>query len=228
MVRSLRGFILFNTQHIHSTSFADDRSNGEDDDDDYQAFSQINALSSPASTPPQAELPDSPDLSRKINGPSASMITSVEPLPLLRSPGEPEGTLSNRTSGSAEDVEAELIPTSPTPSTGASQNLDSNANQEYPHFLSHGAPVQTQSQFSSYNVSRFRRATFQIGSPAAAPLRFEFGMPTPQNQSQPTTSETLRSPDSNQTSAPGSQSGMSWLNTQAFRLPETQDQYESD
>lgn len=220
--------------------FADDRSDGEDDDDDYQGFSQINALSSPASTPPQAELPDSPDLSEKINGPSASMVTTVEPLRLLRSPDEVEveRTLSNRTSGSADDVEAGLMPTSPSPSTGASQNLDSNAspnreNPPYPHLLSHGAPVQTQSPFSSYSASGFRRGTFQIGSPAETPLRFGFGMGTPQSQSQPVASQTLRSPGSSQISISGSQgqmdgNGMSWLNTQAFRAPETQDQYESD
>ena len=72
---------------------------------------------------------------------------------------------------------------------------------------------------------------FQIRPPAETPLRFGFGIGTP--QSQPTASQTLRSLDGSQFSAPSSQSqtnrnGMSWLNTQAFRPPETQDSYESD
>jgi len=56
-------------------------------------------------------------------------------------------------------------------------------------------------------------------------------MNTPESQSQPAASQTL--PGSSQVSAPGSQSqtngnGVSWLNTQAFRPPETQGSYESD
>lgn len=214
--------------------FADEQSDGEDDD--YRTFSRINASSSPASTPPQPELPGSPDLSEKINGPSASMITTVEPVRLLRSPEEFERTLSHRTSGSADDIEAELLPASPSPSTNASQNPgpNTNSNQEESRYLSsQTAPVQTQSQFPSANISRFRRGTFQIRSPAETPLRFTFGIGTPQSQDQPATSQTLRSSGSSRVSGSGSQSqtnrgDMSWLNTQAFRPPETQDSYESD
>ena len=208
-------------------SFADDQSGGEDDDDD-RAFSQINALSSPASTPPQVGLPDSPDLSEKINGPSASMITTVEPLPLLHSPGEPERALSHRTSGSADDVEAELVPTSPTPSLNASQNA--NPNSPSPHILSH-TPAQTQSRFPVADINMFRRARFQMNRPPTqTSLRFGFGTSTPQSQGRPTASQALRSPVGSQVSPPSSQNGdgMSWMNTQAFRLPETQGSYESD
>jgi len=166
------------------------------------------------------------------------MITTVEPLRLLRSPEEFERTLSHRTSASADDIEAELLPASPSPSTNASQNQNpgsnANANREESRYLpSQTAPVQTQSQFPSANISRFRRGTFQIRSPAETPLRFTFGIGTPQSQDQPATSQTLRSSGSSQVSASGSQSqtnrnDMSWLNTQAFRPPETQDSYESD
>ncbi|KAF9645387.1 hypothetical protein BDM02DRAFT_580795 [Thelephora ganbajun] len=194
--------------------FPDDRS--DDDDDDDHAFSQINALSSPASTPPQIGLPDSPDLSEKIND-------------------GPERALSHRTSTSADDVEAELIPISPTPSINASQNANQENSQNL-HLLPHVSPVQTQSQFPSVSVNRFRRGTFQIRSPAQTSLRFGFGMSTPQGQGRLSASQTLlQSPGSSQVDAPSSQSqtnenGTSWLNlnTQAFRPPETQDSYESD
>jgi len=218
------------------SSSADDRSDGEEEDDD-RAFSQINALSSPASTPPQVGLPDSPDLAQKINGPSASMAATVEPFRLIRSPlpspREPERVLSNRTSGSADDVEAELIPTSPTPSINASPNANSNReDSQSPHPLSRGSPMQTQSQFPMPTVNRFRRGMFQIRTSAPPPLLSGFGVSMSQSQSRPPTSQTLWSLGSSQVSAPGSQSqtngnGMS-LYTQAFRLPETQDSYESD
>ena len=218
------------------SSSADDRSDGEEDDD--RAFSQINALSSPASTPPQVGLPDSPDLAEKINGPSTSMVATVEPLRLLRSPPrsprEPERVLSNRTSGSADDVEAELIPTSPTPSINASQNANSNReDSQSPHPLSHGSPMQTQSQFPMPHVNRFRRGMFQIRASAQPSLPPGFGISMSQSQGRLPASQTLRSLGSSQVGAPSSQSqtngnGLSWLNTQAFRLPETQDTYESD
>ena len=164
------------------------------------------------------------------------MVATVEPLRLLRSPDESERALSHRTSGSADDVEAELIPASPTPSANASQNTNSNAGSsrespQYLHLLSHVSPAHTQSQSPSVNINRFRRGIFQIHSPAPTSLRFEFGVGTPQSQGRPTASHTLRSPDSSQVGAPESQTnrnGMSWLNTQAFRPPETQDSYESD
>lgn len=236
MVSSLHNFIRLGAGHCDTRlPSADNQSDGEDDDDD-RAFSQINALSSPASTPPQVELPDSPDLSEKINGPSAAATTTFEPLRLSRSPRELERVLSNRTSGSADDVEAELIPASPTPSINASQSANSNQeDSQSPHPFSHGLPIQTRPQFPRPNVNRFRRGTFQIRSSVStqAPLRFGFGMSTPQSQSQQIPSQTLRSPDGSQVNAPSSQSqtngnGMSWLNTQAFRPPETQDPYESD
>jgi len=165
------------------------------------------------------------------------MITAVDPLRLLRSPDELEPSLSHRTSGSADDVEAELVPKSPSPSTNASQNpgSKSNPNQEesrYPNPPSQATPVQTQSQFPLANVNRFRRGTFQISSHAET-LRFGFGVGTPRSQGRPTSSQTLRSPDSSQVGASSSQSqtngdGTSWLNTQAFRPPQSQDSYESD
>ena len=208
----------------------DDRSDGEEEDDD-RAFSQINALSSPASTPPQVGLPESPDFAEKVNGPSVSMAATVEPLRLIRSPSrsprEPERVLSHRTSGSADDVEAELLPTSPSPSINASQNTNSNQEDtQSPHSLSHGLPMQTQSQFPMPNVNRFRRGTFQIPSLRQQHLPSGFGMS--QSQSPP-----LRPLGSSQASAPSSQSqtngnGMSCMYTQAFRPPETQDSYESD
>lgn len=218
--------------NVFDTFVAGDQSDGEDYDDDYRTFSHTNALSSPASTPPQQELPDSPDLAEKINGPSASVLTPVEPLRLLGSPPELERALSHRTSGSADDVEASLMPASPQPS---SQNT--NSTQEEPQYLrlpSQTTPAQTRFPFPPANVNRFRRGTFQLNSPGESPLRFEFGLETPQSQSQPIASQTLRSPDSTQAGALGSQSqtngsgGTSWLNTQAFRLPESQDLYESD
>jgi len=250
MVCSLQDFIRLETQQRYLAPPPDDQSFGEDEDeddeddddnaDDHQSFSQINASSSPASTPPQPEFPGSPDLSEKINGPSASMTTTANPLRLLRSPDELEPTLSHRTSGSADDVEAELVPKSPSPSTNASQNPGSNPDQNqesrYPNLPPQATPVQTQSQFPSVGVNRFRRGTFQIRSHVET-LRFGFGVGTPQSQGRPTSSQTLRSPDrspdSSQVGASGSQSqangdGTSWLNTQAFRPPESQDSYESD
>ena len=215
--------------------FTDNLSDVEEDDDD-RAFSEINALSSPASTPPQVGLPDSPDLSQKINGPSVSMAADVEPLRLLQSPGELEHVLSHRSSSSTDDVEADLVPTSPAPSSiNASQNSNPNRkDSRSPHLLPRGPSMQTQSPFLASGVNRFRRGTLQIRSPAQASVRFGSGLRTPQSQDRPIASQTLRSPDSEQVGATSSQSqgngsGMSWLNTQAFRPPaETQELYESD
>ena len=213
----------------YPTPFADDQSDGEDgdDDDDDRAFSQINALSSPASTPPQAEFPASPDLSEKINGPSTSTITTIEPLRLLRSPSELDHTLSHRTSCSTDDVEAELMPGSPTPSSvNTSQNANSNqGNSQYLDPFN-PSPPQSQTQFPSVNVNRFRRGIFQVLPLPQRSPHSGFGLSAPQSQ-------TLRSPDNSQLSASASQSqtngnSMSWLNTQAFRPPETQDSYDSD
>ena len=209
--------------------FKDYQSDVEDDDE--RGFSQINALSSPASTPPQVELPDSPGLAEKINGPSASAIAAVEPLRRL-SPDALERSLSHRTSTSADDVEADLIPASPTPSINASQNSNSNSSQEdsslHPHLLSsHPPPVLSQTQFppSSANVSRFRRGMFQIHSSAQVPARPEPWMTRPsQSQGPLTASQALPSLESSQVNG----NEMGWLNTQAFRPPETQESYESD
>ena len=99
------------TEH-ESTIFSIEEQPDVEDNDDDRVFSQINALSSPASTPPQAELPKSPDLSEKINGPSTS---AVDPLPLL-APGGPERPSTYRTSASVGGVEADAMLTSPTPS----------------------------------------------------------------------------------------------------------------
>lgn len=229
----LQTFIRVNTILNVFDIAADDQSDGEDYDDDYRTFSHTNALSSPASTPPQQELPDSPDLAEKINGPSASVITTVEPLRLLRSPCEPERSLSHRTSGSADDVEASLMPVSPPqPSNNSSQNTNSSQDDpQYLRLLSQAAPVQqARSQFLPSNANRFRRGTFQINTPAESPLRFGFGLNAPQSQSQPIPSQTLRSSDSSQVGAQSqtNENGASWLNTQAFRSPESQDLYESD
>lgn len=205
----------------------DDQSDGEDDDEDDRAFSQVNALSSPASTPPQVELPDSPDLAEKINGPSVSAVAIVEPLRLL-SPEGPERSLSHRTSGSADDVEADLIPTSPTPSMILSQNATSNPNQESSLYMqllsSHPPSMPTQIQSPSASVNRFRRAMFQVNSPAWTPVHSQSGMNMSQTQDQALASQTLQSQDGSQ----ANDNGMSWLNTQAFRPPETQDSYDSD
>lgn len=232
----LQTFIRLNTILNVFDIAADDQSDGEDYDDDYRTFSHTNALSSPASTPPQQELPDSPDLAEKINGPSASVVTAVEPLRLLGSPREPERALSHRTSGSADDVEAALVPVSPpSPSNNSSQNTNSSQDDpRYLRLLSQAAPAQqTRQQFLPSNANRFRRGMFQINTPAESPLRFGFGLNTSQSQSQPVASQTLRSADSSQVGAHDSQSqtnenGASWLNTQAFRPPESQDLYESD
>jgi hypothetical protein len=205
--------------------FTDNRSDGEDDED--RDFSQINALSSPASTPPQVELPDSPDLAEKINGPSASAIVTVEPLRLLSSE-VPEGSLSHRTSASADDVEADLIPDSPTPSLNASQNTNTNSSQESslrPNVLSsHSPPVFARAQFPSSNFARFRRGVFQAHYTGRISVRPEPRIDASQNQNPLAASQTLRSPVSSQTNG----HEMSWLNTQAFRPLETQDSYESD
>lgn len=159
------------------------------------------------------------------------MITAVDPLRLLRSPEELESSLSHRTSGSADDVEAELVPKSPSPSTNASQNPNQEESR-YPNPPSQATSVHAQSQFPLANVNRFRRGTFQIHSHAET-LRFGFGVGTPRSQGRPTSSQTLWSPDSSQVGASSSQSqtngdGTSWLNTQAFRPPQSQDSYESD
>lgn len=220
-------------------TLADEQSDGggeDDEDEDDRAFSQINALSSPASTPPQVGLPDSPDFSEKINGPSTSAATEVEPLRLLRSPGQLERVLSHQTSASADDVEAELIPTSPTPSINATQSVNSNPEgSQSPHHLSHGSPAPSQPQLQRPVVNRFRHGTFQVrySAPTQTPLRFGFGLGSLYSQSRLAASQTLRSPDDSQANASNSQSqtngnGLSWLNTQAFRPPETQDSYESD
>ena len=124
--------------------------------------------------------------------------------------------------------------TSPTPSINASQNTNSNREDtQSPHPLSHGSPMQTQSQFPMPSANRFRRGMFQIRSSAQPPLRSGFGISMSQSQSRLPTSQTLRSLGSSQVSNPSSQSqtngdGMSWMYTQAFRPPETQDTYESD
>jgi len=188
----------------------DNQSDGEDDDD--RAFSQINALSSPASTPPQVGLPDSPDLAEKLNGPSASAIATIQPLRLLSSDAL-ERSLSHRTSASADDIEADLIQTSPTPSVNASL---------HPHILSSPRPMLTQTQSPSPNVNRFRRGVFQIHFPAQMSVCSEAWMNPPQSPRPLAASQTLPSPNSSPTDE------MSWLNTQAFRPPETQNSYESD
>lgn len=207
------------------TLFIDNRSDGEDNDD--RAFSQINALSSPASTPPQAELPDSPDLAEKVNGPSASAVTTIEPLRLLSSDAL-QPSVSHRTSASADDVEADLMRTSPTPSINASLSTNSNSSQEaslHPHILSsRSSPVLSQTQFPSVDVGRFRRGVFQIRFPAQMSTRSQPWMSMPQSQGPLSASQTIRSPNGSQTNG----DGMSWMNTQAFRPPDPQDSYESD
>ena len=174
------------------------------------------------------ELPDSPDLAEKINGPSTSAAAAFEPFRLL-SPIVPERSLSHRSSGSAADVEADLVPTSPTPSIlNVSQNASSNANQEtslYSQLLtSRPPPVRALTQSPPPN--RFRRGVFQINPLSQTSPRSESGMSVlrAQSQSQPPASQTLRAAGSSQMNG----GGMSWLNTQAYRLPETQDSYESD
>ena len=148
------------------------------------------------------------------------MIAPAEPLGLI-SADTLERALSHRTSASADDVEADLIPTSPTPSINASQNSNTNSTQGpslHPHLLSHPPPVFSQTQFPSASVSRFRRGVFQM-FPRSQPW-----MNASQSQNPSSASQTLRSPNGSQANG----NGISWLNTQAFRPPETQDLYESD
>ena len=66
--------------------------------------------------PPQIVLPGSPDLGEKIGGPSTSAITTD----LFERP------LSPPTSASADDVEADLIGTSPAPSDNTPHYEGSN------------------------------------------------------------------------------------------------------
>jgi hypothetical protein len=213
--------------------FVDDQSGSEgyddddEDEDEDRAFSEINALSSPANTPPQVGLPVSPDLAEKINGPSASTSAAFEPL-RLRSPSVLERSLSHRSSASANDVEADLVPTSPTPSVNASQSAASNSNSNegsslYAQLLT-TAPPPLRAVSLTPPPKRFRRGVFQINPPAPTSARSESRMSASQSQSQLPQSQTLRSLDGSQENG----SGMSWLNTQAYRLPETQDSYESD
>ena len=203
----------------------DDQSDREDDDDDDgdRAFSEINAMSSPASTPPQAELPNSPDLAEKINGPSASAFATAGPSHLI-SPVVPERTLSHRTSASVDDVEAGLVPTSPSPSINAPR--DPNSNQETSQVLPPPQPLPTspQSLLPSISAARFRRGIFQMESPSQRSLRFGRWTDGSQSQSQPPASQTLQSSNDSQMNG----NGLSWLNTQAFHPPEVQGSYESD